>query len=191
MMKVTNPRRVKGMESVNKLEVTLASWYKGLPHLPENARKWLADNIWWIVLVGVILSLMGLISAIGGLLFSSAIVSVYGVAQPAYYGAAFLFAIIVLVILVINLVLSALAISPLKLHRKRGWSLLFITMLLTVLSTILALLSNQDFGTFLSGLIGIAIGGYFLFEIRDHFSTVAVKTHSRPAPATPTEAKKS
>lgn len=179
------------METINKLELTIASWYKGLPHLPEGARRWIANNIWWITLVGVILSLMVIIPAFGAILFSTAIITAYGETQ-AYYGAAFIPAVIGLIIFVIDLVLSIIAISPLKAHLKRGWSLLFMTMLLGLVSGILTLFANQNFGSFISGLIGTAIGGYFLFEIRDHFSLTGAKVQTKPvttAPA-PTETTK-
>jgi hypothetical protein len=163
------------METISKLEVTIASWYKGLPHLPEGARKWIANNVWWLVLIGVILSLMVLIPAFSVLFFSNAVITAYG-APSDYYGAAFIPALLSLIILVADLVLSILAISPLKAQHKRGWTLLFMTMLLGVLSAVLSLLASQQFGSFISGIIGTAIGGYFLFEIRDRFSLVGAKT---------------
>jgi len=178
------------METVNKLEVTIAAWYKGLPHLPEGARKWITNSIWWIILVGVILSLMVIIPAFSWLFIGGSLIATYGMSQSVYYGAAFIPAIIALIILVVDLALSIMAISPLKAHLKRGWSLLFVTMLLGVISVILTLFSNQDFGAFLSGLIGTAVGGYFLFEIRDNFSMVATKVHPKPATTTSTDAPK-
>jgi uncharacterized membrane protein len=180
------------MEMLHKLEEVVASWYKGLPHLPENFRKWLADNIWWLVLVGVILSLLVVIPAFGVLLFGGAVLTAtYGASGSAYYGGWFVWALIGLMLVVADLVLSALAIAPLKAHRKMGWSLLFLVALLNVLSTVMTFIANYSFGGLISGLIGAAIGGYFLFEIRGHFGAVA-KTPVVPAqPAAPTEAKKS
>lgn len=178
------------METINKLEVTMAAWYKGLPHLPEGARKWITNNVWWLVLVGVILSLMLIIPAFSLLLFSGAVVTTYGATQSAYYGAAFIPALIGLVIVVVDLVLSILAISPLRAHHKRGWTLLFITMLLGVLSGILTLFSNQDFGSFLSAIVGAAIGGYFLFEIRDNFNLVGATTQPVPTAKASTDTAK-
>lgn len=172
---------------LRKFEGTVASWYKGMPHLPENFRKWLADNIWWLVLIGVILSLFVVIPTFGVLLFGGAVLtSVYG-AQSMYNGGVFVWALFALMFVVADLVLSALAIAPLKTYRKLGWSLLFLVVLLNVLSTVLTFVANFSFGGLLSGLIGAAIGGYFLFEIRSYFGVVA----ARPVqPAAPAEAKK-
>ena len=173
------------MEMLHKLEGTVASWYKGLPHLPENFRKWLADNIWWLVLVGVILGLLVTIPAIVLLLFGGAVLTAsQGLTGGNGYGAMFVWVFLALVFVVANLVLSALAIVPLKAHRKLGWSLLFLVALLNILSTVLTFVANFHIGALISGLVGAAIGGYFLFEIRDHFSTVAAKpavsAHAKP-----------
>lgn len=173
------------MEALHKLEGVVASWYKGLPHLPEGFRKWLADNIWWLVLIGVILGLLITIPAIGVLLFGGAVLTAtYGVSAGGdYYGAVFVWALLALLFVVVDLVLSALAIVPLKAHRKLGWSLLFLVALLNVLSAVLTFVANFHIGALLSGLIGAAIGGYFLFEIRDHFGATVVKTSQSTTPA--------
>lgn len=176
------------MEALRKLEGVIASWYKGLPHLPENFRQWLADNIWWLVLIGVILSLLVIIPSFGILLFGGAVLTVSYGAASTYDGGVFTWLLFSLLFIVADLVLSALAIAPLKAHKKLGWSLLFLVALLNVVSTVLAFIANFSFSGLISGLIGVAIGGYFLFEIRDHFSVVGVK----PAqPARPTVVKKS
>jgi hypothetical protein len=43
------------METINKLETTVAGWYTGLPHLPKTFTQWLAANVWWLALIGVVL----------------------------------------------------------------------------------------------------------------------------------------
>jgi hypothetical protein len=181
------------METLHKLEGVVASWYKGMPHLPENFRKWLADNIWWLVLIGVILGFLVTIPAFGVLLFGGAILTAsYGVSGGNEYGAVFVWALLALLFVVADLVLSALAIAPLKAHRKLGWSLLFLVVLLNVLSTILMFIANFQFGALISGLLGAAIGGYFLFEIRDRFGATLVKPVQPTTLSTPpTEPKKS
>jgi hypothetical protein len=34
------------MDSLKNLETMVASWYKGVPHLPKTGQKWLAENAW-------------------------------------------------------------------------------------------------------------------------------------------------
>jgi len=179
------------METLHKLEAVVASWYKGMPHLPENFRKWLADNIWWLVLIGVILGLLITIPAFGVLLFGGAVLTAtYGVSGGEYYGSVFMWALLAMLFVVADLVLSALAIAPLKAHRKLGWSLLFLVALLNIVSTILMFVANFQLGALLSGLIGAAIGGYFLFEIRDRFGVIAKPVAPANLSTAPTETKK-
>ena len=49
------------METLHKLEDTIEGWLKPLPHLPEDWRKWIANNSWWITLIGVIISAFGIL----------------------------------------------------------------------------------------------------------------------------------
>ena len=56
------------MDSLRNLEAMVASWYKGVPHLPKNGQRWLAENAWWLTLVGVILGTMGILSVLLGVL---------------------------------------------------------------------------------------------------------------------------
>ena len=44
------------MKSIYKLEKMIESWLKPVPHLPTEWRKWLADNAWWLTIIGVVLS---------------------------------------------------------------------------------------------------------------------------------------
>jgi hypothetical protein len=166
------------MEALRKLEGVIASWYKGLPHLPENFSKWLADNIWWLVLVGTVLGLLVTIPALGVLLFGGAVLTATG---NSYYGDTFVWILLALLFVIAYLVLSALSIMPLKIHRKLGWSLLFLVMLLDVLSTLLTFIANWRVGTLITGLLGAAIAGYFLFEIRSYFGV----TEARPVAPLP------
>jgi hypothetical protein len=177
---------------VNKVEATVASWYKNLPHLPENGRKWLADNIWWLVLISVILGVMALFPMIGALVLSGAVVSSYGAYGYTGYntGMAFTVIIISIIFYLVDVVLSAVAISPLKGHRKRGWSILFLLLMLSLVFNVATAVASYNIGSLVFGLVGVAIGGYLLFEIRDLFSTAGAPVKQQPVAAAPTETKK-
>ena len=60
------------MKSIYKLEKMIESWLKPVPHLPTEWRKWLADNAWWLTIIGVVLST---ISVLGMLIKLMAIMS--------------------------------------------------------------------------------------------------------------------
>ena len=158
------------MESLQKLEVMVAAWYKDMPHMPENGRKWLATNAWWIVLVGTILGAIGLSSAFMGLMIAGAmLVGFGGAVGAAITGIAFLAVTVSLAFSILDIVLGAIAISPLKAQRKRGWDLLFLIMLLNVVAALVAFLFGFNVFQLVWTLLFTAVGAYFLFEARPYF----------------------
>lgn len=169
------------MQNVIKLEKMAAEWYKGAPHLSKNGQKWLATNIWWIVLIGVILGGFGILSIVAATFFASALLVGYaGVVGTALAGAALLAVLVTLAFSVAVTVLSAMAISPLKVLKKKGWNLLFLVALLQVASLVVSFLFNYSLFSLVWGLIMAAIGGYFLFEVREYFTDS--KTIKTPTP---------
>lgn len=159
------------MESIVKLEEMAAERYKGAPHLSKGGQKWLATNVWWITLVGVILGGFGILSIVAATFFASALLVGYaGVAGTALAGVAFLAVLVTLAFSVVVTVLMLMAISPLKALNKKGWNLLFLVLLLQVASLAVTFLFNYSLIGLVWGLIMAAIGGYFLFEIREYFT---------------------
>ena len=167
------------MESLGKLEKTLLKWIQNVPHLPEVARKWLGDNMWWIALVGAILTAIGILFSIIGLIGA---VSIIGTVAASYYAAstftswAIVTGLVGLAFSVAQGVLLATAVKPLQLKQKKGWVLLFATWLVGVLSVVVSsILSLNPLGFILGilfGAIWIAISGYLLFEIHGQFAHV-------------------
>lgn len=166
------------MEFISKLEKTVLGWAKNVPHLPPVGQKWLGTNIWWIVLVGAILSGIAFLSTIGILFTAIALIgaasSAYYVSGSSYTSLAVLNAAVSLVFLVMSGILLALAVKPLRLKQKKGWVLLFLTLLVEALSVVVgAVLSFSIIGFIISilfGAIGLAIGAYFIFEIHGQFA---------------------
>lgn len=167
------------MEFLTKLEHKVIGWLKDVPHLPNGARKWLGTNVWWIVVIGVILgALAGLFSLIG--LFtlfatlSSPVVAYY--ASSSLIGLAVAKAVIALVFLGAEIALLAFAINPLKAKQKKGWVLLFMSWLVGALSVVVtAVLTLNPFSFIMSiifGALWVALGGYLLFEIHGQFAHV-------------------
>ncbi|MCX6728491.1 MAG: hypothetical protein NTV39_01855 [Candidatus Saccharibacteria bacterium] len=169
------------MDTVHKLEKQVEEWLKPLPHLPEDWRKWIANNVWWIVLIGVILSVIGglalagaLFAAMGATATVNTLYSSLGVSGvPAYTGWWYAASAASLVFLVITVVIDALAVSPLKAKNQKGWDLLFLSFLIGVLSSIVGVVLNVTtgnlVGSLIGGVIGVVISAYFLFEIRSYF----------------------
>lgn len=169
------------MENLRKLELMVAAWYKDAPHLPENARKWIAENIWWITLIGVVLGAVGVFGALTALLAGAAIIGLGG-HMDAVIGGALLWAFfITLVFAGSNVILAAVAVSPLKSMRRLGWSLLFVASLINVVSLVASCLFNYSLFNLVFGVLFAGVGLYFLFEIRDFYHE-APSTKRRTAP---------
>lgn len=176
------------METIQNLKTTVASWYKNVPHLPSEARTWIARNIWWIVMIGVILGAFGVLSIVSLTFFAGALLAgLGGVVGAAVGGFAIVAVLVSLAFSIVCLVIAALAISPLKAMKQRGWDMLFLLAVIQVVSLALSLVLTFDiFGT-LWGLVWAAVGGYFLFEIRGHFDPLLAKKEK--SQAKPVEAK--
>lgn len=167
------------MEYVAKLERTVLGWFKSAPNLPAGGRKWLGDNVWWIVLIGAILTGLGII---GNLVALSALVSVLNTVAASYYVSTtvtswgIVTTIVSLAFMVLEGILLAMAVQPLKEKQKKGWVLLFAVWLLGAVAVVVnALLTLSIFGFIIGILFGAvwaAISGYFLVEIHGEFAHV-------------------
>lgn len=166
------------MELVHSLEKTLSEWYAKAPHLPVGARTWLAGNVWWLAIVGVVLSIFAALSIIG-IVFAafglSAMVatSVYSPYVATAFGAVWLAALVGLAALAITTVLLVMAINPLKSKTKKGWTLLFIIALVSLALQVVGDLVSFNLGGIIVSVLWAAVGAYFLFEIRGYFGVKA------------------
>lgn len=170
-----------------KFENTIGGWFKPLPHLPASGQKWLAENAWWIVLVGLILAVISMMMLVVAIIvalpyiFATAAYASY-YSSAAHTGLWMVSSVVSLVFIIATIILTAMAISPLKKQMKKGWDLIFITVIIGGLSTIMN--ASIDFNmlsfvpSLLFGALGLVIGTYFLYEIRSHFdgAKVASKT---------------
>ena len=163
------------METVHSLEKTIGAWYKDVPHLPKGLTTWLVNNAWWIVVIGVVLSVFSLFVVIPSVLFvlglSTGVSGMLGYALVnADLGAAnWIIMFIGIVSLIIVTILEAMAINPLKSKLKKGWELLFVATLVNFAFSILQGLVAVDIvGIFFTALWS-AVGIYVLFEVRSGF----------------------
>jgi hypothetical protein len=158
------------MNNINKLEKMAAEWYSKAPHLPKNGQKWLATNAWWIVLVGVILGAVGIYLVLVATFFAGALLTgVAGVAGAAIAGIALIAVVVAMLISLMTIVLSAMAISPLKAMQKKGWTLIFITVLIEIAAQVIQFLFDYNLFGLVWNLLFAAVGAYFLFEVRSYF----------------------
>ena len=166
------------MEAIHKLELILEEQYKKLPHLPENAQKWLATNAWWLVLIGVVIGVFAIFAILSLLSLTILGLSIGGAALGAGVGAAIgatvggillVTTIISLAVYIAETALMSLAITPLKDMKKRGWDLLFLVGLLNAASILVVGILTVDVFGLIWSLLWVALSLYFLYEVRDYF----------------------
>lgn len=170
------------MESVRKLEVMIASWYKSVPHLPKNGQEWLATNAWWLTLIGVILGAVAIINILFFSLLAGAFLTAIAGPVGAVAGGLVLFGVIVSLGLgLVSILLGGMAISPLKALQKKGWTLLFVLLLIEVAAIVISDVLSFNLLALVWELLWAAVGGYFLFEIRGQFEAKSHKTKEKAA----------
>ena len=171
------------MDFVTKLETRVLTWARNVPHLPAAGQKWLGVNMWWIVLIGAIFSGFSFLYGLSKLL---TLISLIGAVSSAYYvtgnytSLAILNEAVNVVFITGTGLLLALAVKPLQHMQKKGWVLMFMTLLVEALSVVVgAVLSFSVVGfiiNLLFGGIALAIGAYFIAEIHGQFSHHAKAT---------------
>lgn len=166
------------MDSVHKIEGAVAKWFKDVPHLPAEAQKWLADNAWWLVIIGIVLGGVGIFSLLSVVLLAGLGLGLAGGALAGGAGAAaglafggfvVLITLATLAVSVIELVIMIMSVSPLKARRKKGWDLLFLLAVINVVTGVVFGLLSMNLMGIILGILWSAVGAYFLFEIRSHF----------------------
>lgn len=173
------------MSSISKFEDIISGWLKPLPHLPVKGQKWLSANVWWIILIATISSGIGLLVSIGGFF---TLLALWGAVSTSYYGyyatqsvGGFwvVTSIISMLFMVAMVVVSAMAISPLKSMKKKGWTLLFLMLLISAVEIVVSAIVDFHIVSFIFsiifGAISLAIGAYFIFEIRSYFAATSKK----------------
>jgi hypothetical protein len=162
------------METVHKLEETIGGWLKSFPHLPKTWTDWLAKYAWLLVLIGVILSALGAVMLLFAVLAIGAVTSVYGiVVEPLHNSWWYITTVITLVLLVVTVIIDAMAVGPLKAMKSKGWELLFLTFLVSVVSELVSVLYN--FGNIISAIIAVVVSAYILYELKPYFKPKATK----------------
>lgn len=159
------------MESLRKLEVTFGTWLRDVPHLPVNLRKWLAENVWWLVIVSLVLSAMAILGILAATVFVGVIGSGYSPAAGIVLGGAvFMASLLFLAMFIVMTVLQAMAVGPLKALQKRGWDLLFLVALISLISGVIVSFLTFDLGGIIRSVFGAGVAYYFLYEIVSYFA---------------------
>lgn len=160
-----------------KLENTLADAFKTAPKIPENGRKSLVQWMPWIALIFGALqfwsarALWRLSDRVDDLRFRDEVARQFGLADTTpdlnqFYWLA-------LIILTASGVILLLAYPGLRDRKKAGWNWIYYGEILTAVYAVISLFFDNyyggGFGRFIGSAIGVVIGLYLLFQIRDHY----------------------
>jgi hypothetical protein len=147
------------MNYLNDLKKFLDKYYVKFPALPKGLKDFIVSITPWLTLIFAVLAIITGISAFGALSFVSPFAAFAGVRGYAYV------AIVSAVILLLQGIIELMAFSPLKANKARGWNLLYYSLLLGVVSSIVTL----NVYTLLNSLIGVLIGYYVLYQIKTYY----------------------
>ena len=167
------------MELLMKIEHIIEGWYKPVPHMDSSTRTWLTDNIWWMIVVLAVASIVGALGSLVGLLNN---VSVMNSPFGGYYASSTFLAWATLratLTLVFNGVVGVLlvkAVNPLKEKQQKGWYLVFASVLIAAVSVAVGAFMTLNALRFITDVIfgGLFLAAvtYFLFEVRGSYARV-------------------
>lgn len=147
------------MNYLHQLAKTLDQNYAKLPSLPKGVNEFLVSVTPWLALIFGVLAVVSGLGAFGLLTALSPFAVVAGAGQYAFTG---LFAALVLLA---QGVVEILAFPSLKARKVRGWNLMFYSLLLGVVSSVVTL----SVGSVVGAVIGFLIGYYFLYQIKSYY----------------------
>lgn len=172
------------MAQLEKLETKLDDVLnKKAPKLPESNRKTLAGALWWLALIAGVAQLYVAwhlwdtwhkVDEVAN--YINAYASAYGVGSTADgLGMSFYLSIATLVVSGALLLLAAPALKAMK---KAGWNLVFYSLLVNLVAGVVALFTEYgDLGDLFGAVVGSAVGGYLLFQVRAHFTKHSAVAH--------------
>lgn len=173
---------------LEQLEKQIGNLLSGLPQMPENARKTLAQ--WWPVL-GLIAGILQILGALslwrlsrslsGWADYANQLSRSYGLGSTVPDLSIFYW--LGLLSLAASGVIMLIAYSHLKAKRKQGWDLLFLSAVINLAYGIFMLFVDNYYGgvdTLIGTLISSTIGFYLLFQVKDQFTHKTPHTETKP-----------
>jgi hypothetical protein len=144
--------------SMNQLDGVLNTYFgQKAPALPANIKEILVQFAPWFAILGIVLSVPGIVSLLGAQAMLSSVPMMAAYAPQAGYTV-----LVSGVTLIINVVLMVLALKGLFAKTKPGWTFMFYATLVNAVSSLL--LMN------IAGLvIGTALSFYILYQVKSYY----------------------
>ncbi|MBI3984954.1 MAG: hypothetical protein HY344_03365 [Candidatus Levybacteria bacterium] len=133
--------------------------YAKLPALPKGATDFIVNIAPWLSLIFGVLSILVGVSAFGFLAVLSPFAAVSGAGAYAITG------LLSSVVLLVEGVIMVVAFPSLKNRAVKGWNLLFWSLVLSVVSSVLSL---NVYGV-VQSVVGALIGYYFLYQMKSYY----------------------
>jgi cytochrome bd-type quinol oxidase subunit 2 len=158
------------MDSVHKLINTTEKWLNFAPKFSKKFSDWLAKYLWVFTLVGAV----GVVFLIYTLLSASKTQDIFAYEfEKQYYGSTIVF----LAGYAVQAVVLALAVQPLRHGKKHGWELLYISVIISALTSIIStVVFRANHSEYLAmvwdifwHVISYFFSAYLLFQTRSHF----------------------
>lgn len=172
------------------LEKALAGVYKGAPALPKNAKDWIVKYLPWLTILAAAGSawaawaLWDWAHTVGQWVnYLNSWTSLYS-GQTVSANAMGAGMWIAFIVMLVSAVIYLAAFAGLKAVKKAGWNFLFLGTIVSLVYGVVVLFTDfGSAGNLIGAIIGVVIGWYFLFQIRDYYTgkkaevpTVAPKT---------------
>jgi hypothetical protein len=141
--------------NTEKLINSLADVYSKLPVLPKGAKDFIVVITPWISLIFGALIILASLSAFG---LTAVVSPIAALSSGTNFAAALM---LTAVLGIAEGVLMLVAFPPLRKGQSRGWVLLFWSEAVSLVSAVV--------GFSVTGVIGVLIGFYFLFQIRSYY----------------------
>ena len=141
---------------LGQIETVLNSYFgQKAPKLPTNIQNIIVTYGPWLILVMLVISVPGLLTAFGRGSSIAPVGYMVGGGVGTYYTLSWIF-------LAVILVLEALALPGLFKKKKSAWNLLFYASLVSTIQSVVLM-------NFIGLIIGSLISFYILFQIRHHY----------------------
>lgn len=149
----------KAMNFIKKIEVN----FKNAPHLPEFLKDFLVNVAPWFALIGMVLSVIGVLQNLNLIFGNSVWAQMVGIGtHKIYFG-------LLAIYQAITAILLYYAYQPLKSRKLTGWIYMFWLTVLGMIVTAVSLLFNT-YASLVWTIIGAIIGFYVLFELKPYYS---------------------
>lgn len=147
------------MNYLATLSKSLDEYYKKLPSLPKGATDFIVSIAPWLALIFGVLAILGGVAAFGILSVVSPFAAVSGAGQYAITG------LVASLVLLVQGVVELLSFSPLRGRKERGWNLMFLSLVLSVVSSIFYL----NVYSVISAVFWSLVGYYFLYQVKSYY----------------------